>query len=190
MRHRLATLTAVAMFALTLGAAPAFADSHDDGHGDHWVVVQRTTTDLKTYPSDVMAMLLDCSTGHRTSTYTLVSGFVDQVEMYRGAMGDATGALIAQGPGVGIETWTLRGVKVRSDQTGRIYRGVGSSRIVMTWDAGATYGDGPFTSGTFAQHVRIEGTRDGRSFKQVGTGWPMVMVSDHGTCSNMQLGLN
>jgi hypothetical protein len=190
MRRRLATLAFVPIFALALGASPALADSrgdnHGDRHGDHWVVVTQGTMDLSALAGTDFGGMLDCSTSHRTSTYTIVSGFVDQVEMYRGTF-DVSGK--AQGPGEGVETWTLRDVKVRSDQTGRIYRGVGSSRTTMTWNAGATL-DGPFTSGSFVQNVRIEGTWDGRSFRQVGTGSPMVMVSDHGTCSTLQLGLN
>jgi len=186
MRRRLATFMAVSMFALALGASPALAaDSHGDHHG--WLVVARSSTDLTSYPSDALAWLLDCSTAHHASSYTLIRGFEDNVQMYRGAMNSSG---IALGPGEGVETWTLRDVLVRSNQTGRVYEAEGSSRIQLTWSAGASLDAGPFTSGRYTQRVTVEGTRDGRSFTQVGTTWPFTMVSDHGTCSNLELGMS
>ena len=62
------------------------------------------------------------------STYTLVSGSLDQVLKVKGAISaDFTTPL---GPGRFVETWTLSDVKVRSDQTHRTYRVVGSSRAI------------------------------------------------------------
>lgn len=185
--RRLATLAATAIFALGFSVTPALAGGHTDGHGDHWVVVARTSTDLSYAAGSDMGGMLDCSTAHHASSYTIVSGFVDQVEMYKGKL-DSSG--VARGPGEAVETWTLRDVKVRSDQTGRIYQAVGSSRIDFTWNKGATYQVGPFTSGSFVQDIQVKGTRDGRSFTQIGVTWPMAIVSDHGTCSSLQVGMN
>jgi hypothetical protein len=193
MRHRLATFAAVAIFALALGAAPVLADSrgdnHGDRHGDDWVVVFQGTTDMGAYVGTDLGGMLDCSTTRRDSTYTLVSGFVDQVEKYRGALDPSN---VAVGPVEAVETWTLRDAKVRSDQTHRVYRITGSSRVDIMVKDGGTLDAGPFISGSFVQEVRVAGARDGRSFTQVmdpKTQIP-VMVSDHGTCSNLQLGLN
>jgi len=182
MPRRLATLAAAAMLALALGASPALAESHGDHQGDHWVVVATNTTDLSDFAGTDMGGMLDCG----AATYTIVSGFIDQVEMYRGKL-DSTG--VAQGPGQGVETWTLRDVKL-SDQAGRIYLGVGSARIDVRWNDGATYGSGPFTSGSYVQDVRIGGTRDGRSFAQVldRKTQSLDLKWDHGTCRNLQVG--
>ncbi len=182
MRRRLATLAAVSLFALTLGAAPAFADSHGAGQGDHWVILIDQSTDLGVYAGSDMGGMLDCSVGHHRSTYTLVSGSLDQVLEVKGAISADFSTPL--GPGRFVETWTLHDVKVRSDQTHRTYRVVGSSRAVTKFDATG------YTGASFVQDVRIEGTRDGRSFRQVGLDWPMKMVWDRGTCSNLQLGLN
>jgi hypothetical protein len=189
MRRRLATLMAAALLALALGAAPALADGRGDNHESHWVIVNTDTTDLGGAAGTDLGGMLDCSTAHHLSSYTIVSGFVDQVEMYRGVL-DASG--LAHGVVQGVETWTLRDVRVKSDQTHRIYRVAGSSRLEVTLKDGATYGAGPFTSGSFVQDVRVGGTRDGRSFTQVlnPNNQTLVMKSDHGTCSNLQVGLN
>ena len=191
MRRRLAALMAASIFALAFSASPTLASGRDGGHGDHWIVVDRTATDLTSYPAPVLAWMLDCSTAHRASTYTLLSGFVDQVEMYKGSFEGPGNAGLATTPGRGIETWTLRDVKVQSDQTGRIYRAVGSSTVDVTWSNGATYGAGPFTRGSFVQDVRVKGTRDGRSFVQAldVTSQSLVLTSEHGSCSNLQIGM-
>jgi hypothetical protein len=189
MRRRLATLIAAAVFALALASAPALASSRGDDHGDHWIIVNSETTDLSGAAGTDLGGMLDCSAGNHASTYTIVSGFVDQVEMYRGVL-DSSG--IAQGVVRGVETWTLRDVRVKSDQTHRVYRVAGSSRLAVALKDGAAYGAGPFTSGSFVQDVHVEGTRDGRSFTQVlnPKSQTLVMKSDHGTCSNLQVGLN
>lgn len=184
MRRRLATLMAVSMFALTLGATPAFADSHVDGHGDHWVILMDTSTNLgvEPYVGTDLGGMLDCSAGHHRSTYTMVSGFLDQVLKVKGSI---SAEFTPLGPGQVVETWTLRDVRIRSDQTQRTYRVVGSSRAISAFDATG------WTSESFVQDVNVQGTRDGRSFRQAGDGnSPMVMVWDRGTCSNLQLGLN
>jgi hypothetical protein len=187
MTRRLVTLMAVATLALTLSAAPAQARGggghHEDSRGDHWVIVATSTQDLSDYAGTDMGGMLACG----GSEYTIVSGFIDQVEMYRGKL-DASG--VAQGPGEAVETWTLRDVKVR-DLAGRVHDGVGSSRAGDTWEKGATYGAGPFTSGSFIQSVRIGGTRDGRSFIQVldPLSQSLVLRWDYGTCANLQVGL-
>jgi hypothetical protein len=75
MKRRLATLAAVSMFALALGASPAYADSH----ADHWVVILHETTQLAG-----SGMTVACG----RNTYLVTSGSVDQLWLQQGAMDD------------------------------------------------------------------------------------------------------
>ena len=179
MRRRLGTLAAMSALALVLNVSPVFASGHadgQDGHDGHWVVMGRDSTAVADYP-------VDC--GH--ATYTVASGTVKSLWLQKGTV-DASG--IALDAGRGVETWTLSHVRIQNDATHRVYDAVGSMRLEVAWAKGADVGAGDFTSGSLTEFVRIEGTRDGRSWVQVLKNGSFVTVMDRGTCSQLQIGLN
>jgi hypothetical protein len=176
MRRRLATLAAVSVFALALGASPVFADSHGDGHGDghgdHWVVTRSS--------SEVTGMSVSCG----DHTYVATRGTSDLVVKMKGIVDPATG--IATTAGQASETWTLNDVRV-VDGRGRSHHVVGSQQIEGSWPAGAdVYGNpgGPWYSNSRVVHVRVEGTRDGFSLVARVLRDGSYRISTSGTCDN------
>ncbi len=174
MRRRIATLAAVSVFALALGASPVFADSRGDNHADHWVVSRETTP--------LTGMSVACG----ANTYTVTSGVENFVVRLKGTL-DANG--IATTDGQAIETWTLDGVRV-VDQNGRSHHVTAFTQFESSWAPGANLGAdlGPWTSGSKIQRLRVEGTRDGffltaRLLKN-GT----ERVESSGTCPNLWAG--
>ena len=174
MRRRLVTLAAASALALALSAAPVQAAGHGGGHGGAWVVIESDSTPVAGFP-------IVC--GH--NSYTAIQGTADFVWRQKGAM-DASG--IALEDGQAIETVTLTDVKVRNDTTHRVYRAVGSYRATAAWAAGADIFTGVgFTAYRQVENVRIEGTRDGRTWVVELRHGSFVTMEDRGSCSDLEL---
>lgn len=156
MRRRLATLAAVSMFALALGASPVLAGSRS-GHDSHY--------DVTRYPMVILGALISCG----SNTYQVTYGTADVV--------------VGIGPSASddvpfFETITLRHVWVKNLETDRSYRVVGGTQI----SGAGEIPDGPFSSYTFVQKIMIAGSHDSADFvghQTLDGSWSEV---DSGTC--------